>query len=63
MGRFKELTRIERAIEHRNLAELQWALGYCQMRLKLAKMKHHEKSWRRIEKIVLDALESIQNSQ
>jgi hypothetical protein len=63
MSRFKELRRIQRAIRHRNLAELQWALSYCQMRLKSATMKHHERDWRRTEKSILDVLELIQNSK
>jgi hypothetical protein len=29
MTRFKELKRIDAAIEHKNNAELLWALGYC----------------------------------
>jgi len=56
MTRFKELQRIETAISHKNEAELQWALNYCKMRLKIAAMKHHEAHWRRIEKRVKTAL-------
>jgi len=39
MTRFKELRRIESAIEHQNEAELQWALGYCKMRIEIATLK------------------------
>ena len=56
MTRFKELERIESAIEHKNEAELRWALGYCKMRLQISTMKHHEANWRRIEKKVKTAL-------
>jgi hypothetical protein len=56
MTRFKELERIESAIEHKNEPELQWAISYCKMRLQLARRKDHEKYWRAIEKKVNDAL-------
>jgi len=56
MTRFKELRRIESAIEHQNEAELQWALGYCKMRIEIATLKHHEAHWRRIERRVKTAL-------
>jgi hypothetical protein len=58
MTRFKELRRIEDAIEHKNRTELQWALGYCRMRLGIASRKEHEKHWRKIEAKVRRALES-----
>jgi hypothetical protein len=50
MTRFGELKRIEVAIEHKGLAELQWAMSYCKMRLQIASRKNHEKYWRQIEK-------------
>lgn len=56
MTRFKELERIESAIEHKNENELQRALGYCKMRLQIATVNHHEAHWRRIEKKVKAAL-------
>jgi hypothetical protein len=40
MPRFKELRRIQRAIEHKKEAELRWALDYCAMRRKVAAMVH-----------------------
>jgi hypothetical protein len=49
MTRFKELRRIELAIEHRNLAEIRWAMDYCKMRLQTATRKDHQKYWQRIE--------------
>jgi hypothetical protein len=58
--RFKELRRIEAAIQHKNRPELQWALRYCRMRLEIATRKEHEKGWRRIEKSVLRALEELE---
>jgi hypothetical protein len=38
MTKFKELKRIEIAIEHENEAELKWALDYCAIRVKTAEM-------------------------
>ncbi len=54
MTRFKELERIEAALEHRDARELRWALEYCKMRLDLAKLhgslrKQHTKHWMRME--------------
>jgi len=45
MTRFKELRRIEKAIENKDIAELQWSLSYCKMRLQIATMKQHVKHW------------------
>ena len=40
------------AIQHGDEKELNWALGYCRMRLSIITMKVHEKHWRnRINKI------------
>jgi len=62
MTRFKELRRIEHAIEHKNEAELLWALDYCTMRRKVAMMVHtmrrQEKYWRQMESKVRSALEN-----
>jgi len=61
MTRFKELRRIETAIEYRNETELQWALAYCQMRIKVTAkvytMRKQEKYWRQMEGKVRCALE------
>jgi hypothetical protein len=56
--RFKELQRIEAAIEHKNKAELEWALGYCQMRLSIAPRKDHQLHWSKLRKKVNKALEN-----
>ena len=48
MTRFKELRRIELAIKNKDEKELLWALGYCEMRLKLATMKQHIKHWQKL---------------
>jgi hypothetical protein len=56
MTRFKELSRIEAAIENRNVADLRWALGYCKMRLSIAARKEHMKHWKRVENKVIQAL-------
>jgi hypothetical protein len=64
MTRFKELRRIENAIEHKNEADLRWALSYCAMRIKLAgqiaTMKRQGAEWRRVEKKVRAALVEVQ---
>jgi len=46
MSRFKELERIERAIDNGVESELHWAVGYCELRLEMAQMKQHETTWR-----------------
>ncbi len=63
MTRFKEKRRIDRAIEHSDEPELRWALAYCEMRLRIAPMKHHEKHWHAVEKKVRDAIESIEQGR
>ena len=54
MTRFKELRRVEKAIEHPSKSELLWSLNYCRMRYNYSKMKNGKKYWnqfiRRIEK-------------
>lgn len=59
MTRFKELRRIERAIEERNKSELEWAQGYARMRVETASMKQHLKSWRKHLNDIEAALEEI----
>jgi hypothetical protein len=56
MTRFKELKRIESAIEHKNSAELKWALGYCKMRLGIASRKDHREHWHNLEARVRQTL-------
>jgi hypothetical protein len=41
-------------------ASLEWALSYCEMRLRLATMTHHQKYWRAIERRVRNALDKIE---
>jgi hypothetical protein len=55
MTRFKELRRIEAAIEHSDLSELEWAMSYCKTRLQTARTKGLQKYWRQIEKKVSGA--------
>ena len=61
MTRFKELRRIEQAIEEGNEVELRWALDYCEMRCKVAKKVHSMRKqleyWTQIERKVRDAME------
>jgi hypothetical protein len=58
--RFKEKRRIDEAIDHGNKSELEWALSYCAMRLRLAKTKHHEKHWRIVGRSVRAAIEKAE---
>ena len=62
MTKFKELKRIEIALEHENEAELQWALDYCTTRVKTAEivytMRKQAAFWRKMERKVRSALES-----
>jgi hypothetical protein len=62
MTRFKELRRIQEAIEQRNKGELQWALGYCQVRCNTAKavytMRKQERYWSQMEHKVRAAMEN-----
>ena len=60
MTRFKELRRIESAIEHQNSSELLWALGYCKTRVGVAPRREHQKHWRDLERKVQDALARVQ---
>ena len=59
MTRFKELKRIESAIEHKNQKELDWALWYCQERLSSAAMKQHQKHWSKIIAKINDTQDEI----
>ena len=58
MTRSKELRRIERAIQHRDETELQWATEYCRMRLHHIRVldKRVESRWRKLEKRIREAL-------
>jgi hypothetical protein len=56
MTRFKELRRIENAIEHRDQADLRWALDYCQLRRRMTRTKQGASRWKHIEKRVRNAL-------
>ncbi len=57
MSRFKEKNRIDAAIAHRNIEELEWALSYSKMRLQAATLKDHDKSWRKTIKAIEAAIE------
>lgn len=45
MTRFNELARIEAALANGQPQELRWALSYCEMRLRLAKLPSQRKTW------------------
>ena len=59
MTRFKELRRIEAAIDNSDERELRWALSYAETRLRDAVMKEHEKHWRKIVKRVQQAIDEL----
>ena len=56
MTRFKELRRIEHALEHKNERELRWALDYCLMRLSITTRKEHIKVWQKRRRQIEAAL-------
>ena len=58
MTRFKELRRIQAAIEHRNQAELQWALARIELRKRFLKRDSHRLY--QLEKTVQRALDEIE---
>ena len=49
MTRFKELRRINHALEHKDERELQWALNYVVTRLSTATHKHI-KTWQKLRR-------------
>jgi hypothetical protein len=57
MTRFKELARIEAAIQQWNEPDLKWALGYSKMRLSISASKEHINHWKQVGKKVIRALE------
>jgi len=59
MTRYKELRRMERAIEDADRADLEWALNWARVRKSMAKRKDHLKTWAKREKLVLNALEGL----
>ena len=48
MTRFKRLKERGRAVKFGTQQDLQQAIDYCEMRLRLATMKHHRKHWRKL---------------
>ena len=56
MTRFKELRRIETALDDRNAAELRWALNYCEQRIPLARLKAQRNYWRKLAEQISAAL-------
>ena len=55
--RFKDLERIEAAIENGIQGELEWGLRYCENRLRIATMKAHVKTWSAHKRRIEEALE------
>ena len=59
MSRFKELNRINEAINHKNKQELLWSLQCCQSRLNISTMKEHKKHWKKLIKEINATLEHL----
>jgi hypothetical protein len=59
MTRFKELRRIQAAIQHRNESELRWADDYCRMQVKTAILNKHKSYWKGIQRDVDRALREL----
>ncbi len=59
MTRFKELRRLEKAIEDKNEEELIWAAAWCEQRLSMATMKLHRNHWAKLQKRVEDAIAEL----
>jgi hypothetical protein len=55
MTRFKELRRIERAIEHRDANDLRWARAYCEDCISWTSLKRGQDKWRRLLKQITKA--------
>ena len=60
MTRFKEQRRIDNAIEHKNLEELNWALTYCRSRLGMAPLKSHVKRWEKQIELIEAAISNAE---
>jgi hypothetical protein len=48
MTRFAELRRINRAIEQKNELEIRRGITYCEMRLRIAAMKEHRRTYSKL---------------
>lgn len=57
--RYKELRRLEKAVEDKNENELKWASAWCHQRLSMATMKHHQKHWLKLKKKVDAAIADL----
>ncbi len=62
MIRFKELKRIEAAVDHRNKNELEWSLAYCRSRLSIAPLKQHKKHWEKLISELENTLNEMNNT-
>ena len=60
MTRFKEQRRIDKAIEHKNIEELKWAISYCRSRLGIAPLKSHVKRWEKQIKLIEAAISNAE---
>ena len=62
MTRFKELERIEAALESGAAAELEWAVGYCQARVEISPSTRHQRAWQDRLAKVRKRIEAAANS-
>ena len=46
MTRFKELERIDTALESGAQGDLEWAINYCESRIAISPSLRHERAWR-----------------
>jgi hypothetical protein len=58
MTRFKELARIERAIENGDSVDLRWAEAYARSRVRIAVNKRHRKYWSSLLRTIEAAISS-----
>jgi hypothetical protein len=59
MTRFKQLVRIEAALEHRNQPELRRALAYVRMRLSIQSPERQVSQWRRLDRQIVRSFDRL----
>jgi len=59
MTRFKELRRLEAALERGDLAELRWGLEFCNEMLRSLRLKSGVDMWRKLKSQVLEKIEEV----
>ena len=59
MTRFKELRRIEKALDARDIDELSWAAGYADSRIRIAPNHKQKSYWQNLRRRVSEAIEGV----